>query len=838
MTDLEFNVSPPEEVRRDEFNHAPPPKSAEKEPPRRSSAKNRALVQAVSAAMAVVVVGNSLGIDYLGDFLGLAPIVSVIESAGIAIPEEYAEYLDYLISLCSDGAEDFAISRELNGETCYNIAKYLAAMGYEDMYYSRGMLYSGQPSPLDSDHALHLGLEEESVMSLVYLEKAGGIVSTDGGEIRCVQTGVYGTAGSVTRAYSGGAHIDAEAGRLSPTYGSYTVYEGSTPEVTLLGDYVLVEDAEYASALGWYYVLPCYLENGVAALRFAPSAPSVEVKDGILDGGGTVTLEKSGSAALFSAEGRVWTSAWRGSEEASFYHTALQEAACFSYHIMGAPVEEADIAVPDKYREVFDRVFALAQSGADDDAFVAEMSTPEYKEAASWWAENLPGFWYDGASFESEPGNHPVMKLFDYEVIYLANGRDGKDGVESLNVQHFPDGYTQSFRGVMGDYGRSPIHGVYCSKGSNFENKLVGDYIVEANYDYTHKSHFLYNGTVSFNSGDFYFEGEVHNGYLKFDDSVYSAFVQEDDKRGEWWLDINPPEGLSIPARGGSLSEALMFTWFTDTGFLAPDDYAPSESTPSKPERTLTDSVKSAMDDLIAAARVLTAEGDNTNYGAFKSALDAAVKAVKGDGFAEDFQSAWYVNGELDETPSSGEAIKLYATDYNSCVTYAADASALFTGTSGIIVSDSESHIVFFAGELRVPSYYAQFGEPVSGVYSESFDWGEGMGENTRLVGDFVSDGEDIYLHEGTVISNSLNYYPLTAVDGSLQMGGAVSASFETPSWTTETQFRIDYIESEYQSWAVSTGELKGDTIEENLYHSFLQRVRGFMSYVSTSKSE
>ncbi|MBR1842038.1 MAG: hypothetical protein IJ788_02060 [Oscillospiraceae bacterium] len=536
MTDLEFNVSPPEEVRRDEFNYAPPPKSAEKERPRRSSAKNRALVQAVSAAMAVVVVGNSLGIDYLGDFLGLAPIVSVIESTGIAVPEDIGAFFERILALCADEAGDAAIFAEMNTPIGKKAADYMDSHGV--MYYSEGYLrsdFTGNAS------AVWTGGNGDGVQLIWFPD------ISDFSRVRA-----FGLFDALSESYDGGAYA---ADRLIPTSGTLISY----------------------SAVG------------------------------------TRTLEGA--------------------------FTVIDGAA-------------------EKYSEYFD--------------------------------------------------------------------------VNCIEAS------------------------ICCLEGA--ENPF---------------------------------------------DSMSVMFS-------------------SVELRPSELTEPVIEEPIVEI----------------KPERTLTDSVKSAMDDLIAAARVIAAEGDNTNYGAFKSALDAAAEAVKSEGFAEDFQSAWYVNGELDETPSSGEAIKLYATDYISCVTYAADASALFTGTSGIIISDSESHIVFFAGALHVPSYYAQFGEPVSGVYSESFDWGEGMGENTRLVGDFVNDGEDIYLHEGTVISNSLNYYPLTAVDGSLQMGGAVSASFETPSWTTEMQFRIDYIESEYQSWAVSTGELKGDTIEENLYHSFLQRVRGFMSYVSTSKSE
>lgn len=536
MTDLEFNVSPPEEVQRDEFNYAPPPKSAEKEAPHRSKAKNRALVQAVSAAMAVVVVGNSLGIDYLGDFLGLAPIVSVIESAGIAVPEDIGAYFERILALCAEEAEDSVIFAEMNTPIGKKAADFLDPYG--TMYYSEGYLRSDFTG---NATAVWTGYNGDGIQLIWFSD------ISDFSRVRA-----FGAFEEMSESYDGGAYASS---RLLPTSGTLTIYSSAATR-TLAGDFTIVDG-------------------------------------------------------------------------------------------------EAE-----KYSEYFD------------------------------------------------------VNCVEASICYLLGGEDSFDNM-SVMFSH---------------------------------------------------------------------------------------------------IELRPTEPTE-PVIDEPIIEI-------------------------KPEHTLTDSVKSAMDELIAAARVITAEGDNTNYSAFKSVLDATVSVVKAEGFADDFRNAWYVDGSLDETPSAGEAIKLYLTDDFACVTYAADASALFAGTSGVIVHDSAEHIAFFAGTLCISSYYAPNGEPVSGFYSESFDWGEGMGENTRLVGDFVHDGEDIYLHDGTVISNSLNYYPITAVDGSLQMGGAVSASFETPSWTTETQFKIDYIESEYQSWAVSTGELRGDTIEANLYHSFLQRVRGFMSYVSTSKSE
>lgn len=840
MTDLEFNISPPEEVQRDEFNRTLPTRSEEKEAPHRSKAKNRALVQAVSAAAAVVIVGNSLGIDYLGDFFGLTPITSVLETEGTAIPSEYAEYLDYLITLCASGAEDYAISREINGEVAYKVAGYFSDMGYDDMYYCRGRLHSGVPSALVTDPVLYLGLEEEYTIGLVYIEKAGSATSSEGGAVRCVQTGVYGTAGSVTHAYIGDAHIDAEAMRLVPTTGSYTRYEGSSPEITLVGDYLIVEDPEYAKALDWYYIQPCYLENGVISLRFDPSAPSLEVKDGILGEKSAVSIEKNGEGVRLSVFGMSWRSAWRGSVEDSFYHTALQEAGCFSYHITGRPDEDDGFYVPDEYREVYDRIFALAQSGAEDDAFIAEMTAPIYAEAVNWWALNAPGFWYDGSAFEREPGDHPVMLLGDVSVNYLENGSLGAYGAECVTFVA-PGGYDNyfSFRGIMDGYGRYPVSGVYHGKNDAVENILDGEFAVEGVVDNPDiKTFFLYNGIVSlYREAGFSFTGEAHDGYLKFDDALYGAEVFKDSDTGEWTLDVWTPEASHFElARGSYIGSALMFTRITETVIVADDGYAtpPSDASWFDTEVVISDEVKSAMDALIAASRAFME--DDSDYPAYSAVLRTAAKAVRDANLQSSFAAAWYVDGRLEGAPSSGEAVKLSTNIYKDSLTYVSDASALYSGTEGVMVYDTESSAYFFTGSLKAESSFDEYGSLVNGTYVERYSWDGTPQEMTRMTGVFVYDSDGAYLHSGTVTSESLGGAALSVSDGSLELGGRVTATLGKTSWSgDDTVFSVSYQKDDSNSYSNTTTQLRGDTLAENLYHSFIQKVSGFYTSYSYS---
>lgn len=280
-----------------------------------------------------------------------------------------------------------------------------------------------------------------------------------------------------------------------------------------------------------------------------------------------------------------------------------------------------------------------------------------------------------------------------------------------------------------------------------------------------------------------------------------------------------------------------------------PEPTTEPEPTPAEPEEKppeafslpdLSPELVALMDTFLSMSETARQDGSINYFDSLLLLAEEVQAQALEDGVSVWLTSYWYQNGALTEAPTGEPALRftLYGTEQNAYLTlhYLLHGGGAGTVSEGLMTSGSSSNISYFSGTLALAEDGAN-ALPLSGVYIDAYTYdGAERRIQKEMHGDFVLEGEEVYLENGTVITADLNLVSVEVQNGAIVLGGLLTAELETPDWLEGRQaLTIHYQESQFQSYSTSAASDRGSSLEENLYHCFLNRMSGFWFGYSSS---